>query len=99
MLKSYLRRVNVQYLAWNPNKESLKNSVTCDGGRILTALHVHQQLDGHLALKSGAKPRRRSHGRFPEKKQTKHPGGALQCREMRVALLCSIHSSVSESGE
>ena len=26
--------------------------------------------------------------------RNKHPGGALPCREMRVAQLCSIHSEV-----
>ena len=46
LLKGYLWRVNVRFLAWNPNVDGpSKNPVLCDGGRIRTAEHVFQQLE------------------------------------------------------
>jgi len=52
ILKSYLRRVNVRYLVWEEHKNdkdnAFENPVLCDGGRILTATHVHQQLERHF---------------------------------------------------
>ena len=70
ILKGYLRRVNVRFLAWNPDVDDPeRNPVLCDDGRIRTAEHVYQQLErsfGSAAwrLKAEEKTRAISHFSF-----------------------------------
>ena len=64
ILKGYLRRVNVRFLAWNPNVDDPeRNPVLCDDGRIRTAEHVYQQLErsfGTEAWRQALVPKNRS---------------------------------------
>lgn len=59
ILKSYLRRVNVRYLTYAENRNGeiglVENPVLCDGGRILTAKHVYQQLEARFGSEEWAK--------------------------------------------
>lgn len=48
ILKNHLRQVNIRFLAWDPHSTDKPNPILADGGRILTAKHVYQQLDGHF---------------------------------------------------
>ena len=73
-LKGYQRRVNVHFLAWNPNVDGQsKNPVLCDGGRIRTAEHVYQQLErsfGTEAWRQTAEEKARAISRFSFKFMT-----------------------------
>ena len=74
ILKGYLRRVNVRFLAWNPNVDDPeRNPVFCDCGRIRTAEHVHQQLErsfGTEAWRQTAEEKARAISRFSFKSMT-----------------------------
>ena len=74
LLKGYLWRVNVRFLAWNPNVDGpSKNPVLCDGGRIRTAEHVYQQLErsfGTEAWRQTAEEKARAISRFSFKFMT-----------------------------
>ena len=74
ILKGYLRRVNVRFLAWNPNVDDPeRNPVLCDDGRIRTAEHVYQQLErsfGSAAWRLKAEEKTRAISRFSFKFMT-----------------------------
>ena len=74
LLKGYLWRANVRFLAWNPNVDGpSKNPVLCDGGLIRTAEHVYQQLErsfGTEAWRQTAEEKARAISRFSFKFMT-----------------------------
>jgi len=74
ILKGYLRRVNVRFLALNPNVDDPeRNPVLCDDGRIRTAEHVYQQLErsfGSAAWRLKAEEKTRAISRFSFKFMT-----------------------------
>ena len=68
ILKSYLRRVNVRFLAWDPNDDGgIGNPILCDGGIIVTAEDVYRQLERHFGTeewRAEAEERSRAITRF-----------------------------------
>ena len=68
ILKGYLRRVNVRFLAWNPDVDNPeRDPVLCGDARIRTAEHVYQQLErsfGTEAWRQTAEEKARAISRF-----------------------------------